>query len=138
TAMQRPRALPHALILLTAFFGGGRLAWADDRELTRIPFRPCFEAPGWQRPPEDRQLEFLSARPRYLPMTRAKLRSDKHWTSAFLLLTDYGLSARFDQTNLTGLWTLEHDFDHYFRSCYRGDRVRAMAQGQIAEILLIG
>jgi hypothetical protein len=102
-----------------------------------IAYEVCSEVPGWQRPSLEAQQQELAANPRYLegldqePLSSL---SEKFWTQPVITFTTYGLSARMEPINLSGVWTIADEV----WDCYEGDRPDAINAGLFAELWVIG
>ena len=128
-----------ATLLLATCLAGGRMAAAADPSISApLRLRVCYQAPRWRRPSAARQVTFLNAQKRYDPMTAAQLQDEPLWTHDLLLFTWYGLSARLDETNISGLWTLRERMTTLFDGCYGLKQVIAFGEGYLAEFWLIG
>lgn len=102
-----------------------------------VSFEVCADLPDWQRPDMDTQKSTLTENPRYggeLEAEPLKSLFDKFWNESIITFTTYGLSARMEPVNMSGLWTVIDDIG----TCYEGDRAEAINQQQWAEVWLIG
>src|SRR5262245_40726079 len=105
---------------------------------TRLGFHVCFEDRSWRRPSAAEHISLLNAQRRYRKMTPARLRQVPYWTRDVLVFTSYGLSARHDQLNLSGLWSLEDPKDAFFTRCYDHGGAQRLGEERVAEAWLIG
>lgn len=125
-----PSAIP---IAQTAIAPGSPI----NTESQPVSFEVCSNLPDWERPDLDAQTETLTSNPRYsdsLDVEPLQSLSEKFWHESIITFTTYGLSARTEPVNLSGVWTVIDAMD----PCYEGDRPEAINQGQLGEIWLIG
>jgi hypothetical protein len=102
-----------------------------------LPYEICSEVSGWQRPTPTQQQQVLASNPRYqggLDTPPLQGMADRFWEESVIAFTTYGLSARTEPVNLSGLWTIADDM----WTCYEGDRPEAINQGEWAELWVIG
>ena len=104
---------------------------------TTTEFLVCSEAPNWQRPSQDQQQKQLATDERYGSLLQDKdfqQLANQFWQHDILSFTTYGLSARMEPTNLSGLWAVADDV---WVSCYSHDEGSAINQGALAEAWLM-
>ncbi len=102
-----------------------------------VPHEVCAGDPTWVRPPWEEHQAALRRNPRYgVAIDREPLRSlgMGFWQESVIAFTTYGLSARMEPTNLTGLWTVMDTM----ADCHGDDRAEAINRGDLGEIWLIG
>lgn len=102
-----------------------------------VPYEICRELSDWERPSLDTQQQALAANPRYsegLDQEPLRSLSEKFWTQPIIAFTTYGLSARMEPINLSGVWTIADET----WTCYEGDRPDVINQGEMAELWVIG
>ncbi|MEL7315070.1 MAG: hypothetical protein AAFN08_08975 [Cyanobacteria bacterium J06559_3] len=110
---------------------------AIDTASQTVNFEVCSDLPDWERPDLDTQTETLTSNPRYsdsLDVEPLQGLAEKFWNESIITFTTYGLSARTEPINLSGVWTAIDAME----PCYQGDRPEAINQGQLGEIWLIG
>lgn len=102
-----------------------------------VNFEVCAAVDSWQRPSEDQQAKQLGSDARYAsaletdsPLKRA---SDQFWTQQVVSFTTYGLSARMEPVNLSGIWTVAEALD----TCYTPETTVAINNGDRAETWLL-
>lgn len=103
---------------------------------SEVAFEICADVADWQRPSEAEQAKQLGADPRYgeaLSGDPLKDVSNQFWNHQVISFTTYGLSARMEPVNLSGLWTVADDL----WGCYEGDAAEAINQGDRAETWLL-
>jgi hypothetical protein len=100
-------------------------------------FSVCSEATDWQRPNLDQQQKQLAADERYSTLLQDKdfqQVANQFWQHDVLSFTTYGLSARMEPINLSGLWSVADDI---WASCYSHDEGSAINEGNLAEAWLM-
>ncbi|WP_008308053.1 hypothetical protein [Leptolyngbya sp. PCC 6406] len=110
---------------------------ATPPEKAVVAYEVCSEVPDWVRPALEDQQQEMGQNLRYGDdLNQDPLRSlaEKFWNQPIISFTTYGLSARTEPINLSGLWTIADEM----WSCYEGDRPEAINQGEMAEIWIIG
>ena len=104
---------------------------------TTTEFLVCSEAPNWQRPSPDQQQKQLATDERYSPLLQDKdfqQLANQFWQHDILSFTTYGLSARMEPINLSGLWSLA---DEVWTSCYSQNEGNDINEGNLAEAWLM-
>lgn len=102
-----------------------------------IEFLVCSEANDWQRPSQDQQQKQLASNERYSALLQDKdfqQLANQFWQHDVLSFTTYGLSARMEPINLSGLWSVADDV---WASCYSHDEGTAINEGTLAEAWLL-
>lgn len=100
-------------------------------------FLVCSEAADWQRPSQDQQQKQLAADERYDSLLQDKefqQVADQFWQHDVLSFTTYGLSARMEPVNLSGLWAVADDM---WANCYSHGEDSAINEGTVAEAWLM-
>ena len=100
---------------------------------TSIAFSVCSEASDWQRPSLEQQTKQLATDERYSALLRDKefqQLADQFWQHDILSFTTYGLSARMEPVNLSGLWSVSEEV---WSNCYSQDEGSAINAGSLAE-----
>ena len=100
-------------------------------------FLVCSEAANWQRPEPDQQQKQLATDERYSTLLQDKdfqQLADQFWQHDVLSFTTYGLSARMEPINLSGLWSVA---DEVWANCYSHDEGSAINEGSLAETWLM-
>ncbi|ESA36289.1 hypothetical protein N836_08070 [Leptolyngbya sp. Heron Island J] len=100
-------------------------------------FFVCSEANDWQRPSQDQQQKQLANDERYSELLQDKdfqQLANQFWQHDVLSFTTYGLSARMEPINLSGLWSVTDDI---WASCYSHDQGSAINDGTLAEAWLL-
>ncbi|MEO0431496.1 MAG: hypothetical protein AAF151_07345 [Cyanobacteria bacterium J06656_5] len=100
-------------------------------------FLVCSEAANWQRPDPDQQQKQLATDERYSTLLQDKdfqQLADQFWQHDVLSFTTYGLSARMEPINLSGLWSVA---DEVWANCYSHDEGSAINEGSLAETWLM-
>ncbi len=100
-------------------------------------FLVCSEAADWQRPSQDQQQKQLANDERYSELLQDKdfqQLANQFWQHDVLSFTTYGLSARMEPINLSGLWSVADDV---WASCYSHDQGTAINEGTLAEAWLL-
>ncbi len=111
---------------------------AEERVEARsdLAFEVCADVVDWQRPSAAEQAKQLGTDVRYdeaLSGDPLKDASNQFWNHQVISFTTYGLSARMEPVNLSGLWTVADDL----WGCYEGDAAEAINQGDRAETWLL-
>ncbi|MGF1459188.1 MAG: hypothetical protein ACFBSG_09195 [Leptolyngbyaceae cyanobacterium] len=102
-----------------------------------VAFEVCGEIAGWERPTLEAQTAALTQNPRYgeaLETDPLKGLFEKFWHLPIITFTTYGLSARTEPIDLSGVWTGIEAMS----ACYEGDRPAAINNGELAEMWLMG
>ncbi|MGD1866140.1 MAG: hypothetical protein ACFB0D_16450 [Phormidesmis sp.] len=108
---------------------------SDSTESTIVDFEVCAAA-DWQRPSDAEQAKQLGDDARYEaalvdgPLKRA---SDQFWNHDVVSFTTYGLSARMEPVNLSGVWTVADEL----WNCYEPEATVAINNGSLAEAWLL-
>ena len=100
-------------------------------------FLICSESTDWQRPSHEQQQKQLANDERYSELLQDKdfqQLAHQFWHHDVLSFTTYGLSARMEPINLSGLWSVTDDV---WASCYNGDQGTAINEGTLAEAWLL-
>lgn len=107
---------------------------------TAIEFEICAAVDSWQRPSEVEQAKKLNQDSRYAVALNSdesenalKAASSQFWDHQVISFTSYGLSARLEPVNLSGLWTVENQL----LSCYESEVTMAINEGDRAEAWLL-
>ncbi|MEM9904574.1 MAG: hypothetical protein AAF921_06085 [Cyanobacteria bacterium P01_D01_bin.44] len=116
---------------------------ASETETAEVPserdvtYTVCSEIADWQRPSEGEQAKQLQSDARYdgaLQDDPLKSLVDSFWQHRVLSFATYGLSARVDPINFSGLWTVADDI---WTECYSGSEGEQINAGEIAEAWLM-
>ncbi|MEO0457767.1 MAG: hypothetical protein AAF152_14480 [Cyanobacteria bacterium P01_A01_bin.114] len=102
-----------------------------------IAYTVCSDLGNWQRPSDEDQAKQLQADARYeeaLQEEPLKSLADSLWQHQVISFTTYGLSARVDPINLSGLWTVADDI---WSDCYSGSEGEEINSGAMAEAWLM-
>ncbi|HEY9888068.1 MAG TPA: hypothetical protein V6D02_06680 [Candidatus Obscuribacterales bacterium] len=129
-----PASDPEAVTVIQA--NAPETAIADFTPRT-VAFEVCGEIPDWQRPTLADQTRTLTQNPRYgsaLEEEPLKSLFDKFWQESIITFTTYGLSARTEPIELSGIGTGIDAME----ACYGGDRPEAINQGTLGEVWLMG
>ena len=105
-------------------------------ESTAVSFEVCADVENWQRPSDAEQAKQLGADARYDAATQGdqlKAASAQFWNHEAVSFTTYGLSARMEPVNLSGLWTVADDL----WGCYEPEATVAINEGDRAETWLL-
>ena len=108
----------------------------NNKDLTEVSFDVCANVEGWQRPSEATQDKRLSSNARYgesLANGSLKDMSAQFWDHQVISFTTYGLSARIEPEDLSGVWTATDEM----ANCYQPETVMAINQGDRAETWLL-
>ncbi|MEM6251814.1 MAG: hypothetical protein AAF821_02730 [Cyanobacteria bacterium P01_D01_bin.156] len=100
-------------------------------------FSICSQAVDWQRPSLDQQQKQLTTNERYGGLLEDKAfqqLANQFWQYEILSFTTYGLSARMEPINLSGLWSVADDV---WNQCYAHDEGSAINDGTLAEAWLM-
>ncbi|MDJ0705423.1 MAG: hypothetical protein QNJ46_19260 [Leptolyngbyaceae cyanobacterium MO_188.B28] len=106
-------------------------------EAQQIEFEVCSQSPDWTRLSEADQLKQLRQNPRYGDAIEAEpLKSlfQGFWSHQAISFTTYGLSARIEPLNFSGLGEIADTFS----TCYEGSGAEKINGGQLAEVWLMG
>jgi len=109
---------------------------ADTSEANAVEFEVCAAVDDWQRPSDADQDKQLGSDGRYdavLEDDELKRASDRFWNYQAISFTTYGLSARMEPTNLSGVWTAADDL----WDCYEPETTVAINDGDLAETWLL-
>lgn len=104
---------------------------------TTAEFLVCSAAPEWQRPTQEQQQKQLANDERYSELLQDKefqQFANRFWQHDVLSFTTYGLSARMEPINLSGLWAVADDV---WANCYSNDEGTAINTGTLAEAWLM-
>ncbi|MBX2863730.1 MAG: hypothetical protein KTR27_09245 [Leptolyngbyaceae cyanobacterium MAG.088] len=105
--------------------------------LPTTDFLVCGEATDWQRPSRDQQQKQLASDERYAPLVQDKdfqQFADQFWQHDVLSFTTYGLSARMEPINLSGLQSVA---DNIWTNCYSHEEGNDINAGNLAEAWLM-
>lgn len=111
-------------------------AVANSESSSSVAFEVCAEVTSWQRPSEEEQAKQFGRDARYgeaIQDDALKSASTQFWTHDIISFTTYGLSARMEPVNLSGVWTAADDL----WGCYENDTTMAINQGDRAEAWLL-
>lgn len=100
-------------------------------------FLVCSEATDWQRPSPEQQQKQLADDERYgglLADKEFQQIATQFWQHDVLSFTTYGLSARMEPVNLSGLWSVADDV---WANCYGHGEGSAINAGNLAEAWLM-
>lgn len=100
-------------------------------------FLVCSETNNWQRPSLEQQQKQLAEDDRYDGLLQDKdfqQLANQFWQHNVLSFTTYGLSARMEPINLSGLWPVS---DEIWANCYSHDEGSAINEGNLAEAWLM-
>ena len=101
-----------------------------------VGYEVCADVENWQRPSETLQAKRLSEDARYgdaLESGSLKAASTQFWGHSVVSFTTYGLSARMEPENLSGVWTAAEEI----ASCYTPEDTVAINEGELAEAWLL-
>lgn len=101
-----------------------------------VSFEVCAAVENWQRPSEAEQAKQLGDDARYgeaLSDDALKRASSQFWDHQAVSFTTYGLSARMEPVNLSGLWTVTDEL----WNCYEPETTVAINEGARAETWLL-
>ena len=130
---------PSATMLTSNAVTQATVAQAEDEGAEAgsvIAFNVCAEVADWQRPSDAEQATQIGHDARYgeaLGDDPLKTASSEFWTHQAISFTTYGLSARMEPVNLSGLWTVADDL----WACYEDETITAINQGDRAETWLL-
>lgn len=113
-----------------------RDAIAQEVESDAISFETCAAVESWQRPNAEEQSKQLEKDARYSMSVgddATKATASQFWDQPVVSFTTYGLSARMEPTNLTGLWTVDSEM----QNCYTPETTAAINAGDRAEAWLL-
>ena len=129
-----------ALVMVTTL-GGIKAVSTSVRTADAVEAQPaatedfliCSEAADWQRPSPTQQQKQLASDERYNSLLEDKdfqQLADQFWHHDILSFTTYGLSARMEPVNLSGLWSVS---ETVWANCYTQDEGNAINEGSLAE-----
>ena len=102
-----------------------------------LDFEVCAAVDGWQRPSDEDQAKQLGEDVRYGAALETddalKRASTQFWDHDAISFTTYGLSARLEPVNLSGLWTVSDEL----WDCYEPEATVAINEGDRAETWLL-
>ncbi len=101
-----------------------------------VTFEVCADIDRWQRPSEAEQAKQIGGDARYteaLSRDPLKSASNQFWDHQVISFTTYGLSARLEPINLSGVWTVADDL----WNCYEEETAIAINAGDRAETWLL-
>lgn len=101
-----------------------------------VTFEVCADVDSWQRPSEDEQAKQIGGDVRYdeaLSGDPLKSAVNQFWDHQVISFTTYGLSARLEPINLSGVWTVADDL----WGCYEEETAIAINAGDRAETWLL-
>ena len=104
---------------------------------TSADFLVCSQAVDWQRPAQDQQQKQIATDERYSGLLQDKdfqTLATQFWQHDILSFTTYGLSARMEPINLSGLWSVADDV---WESCYSNNEGTEINEGALAEAWLM-
>lgn len=125
-----------SLIRVDAAVGSQSPTTSELREQS-ADFLVCSEASDWQRPSSDQQYKQMVADERYSELLHDKefqQFAEQFWQHDILSFTTYGLSARMEPVNLSGLWSVADDV---WANCYSHDEGSDINSGSLAEAWLM-
>ncbi len=109
-------------------------------EMTAVEFEVCAAVDSWQRPSDAEQAKKLNQDARYAVAlsnddleNSSKMAASQFWDHQVISFTTYGLSARMEPVNLSGLWTVEDQL----LDCYAPEATTAINEGDRAETWLL-
>ncbi len=108
---------------------------ASNENLASVSFDVCANVENWQRPSEAAQAKRLGSA-RYgesLASGSLKNASNQFWDHQAISFTTYGLSARVEPENLSGVWTATDEL----ANCYQPETTVAINEGDRAETWLL-
>ncbi len=110
---------------------------ANTAETGIVEFEVCAAVGDWQRPSDTDQAKQLGSDNRYDAALEEddwlKRASDQFWDRQAISFTTYGLSARMEPVNLSGVWTVADDL----WNCYEPETTTAINEGDLAETWLL-
>ena len=114
---------------------GSQEAIAQEVEGVAVEFETCAAIDNWQRPSVEEQSKHLEKDARYgvTAGDLSKATASPFWEQQAVSFTTYGLSARMEPVNLTGLWTVEDEM----QNCYTPETTMAINEGDRAETWLL-
>ncbi|MFK8183398.1 MAG: hypothetical protein AB8B99_08485 [Phormidesmis sp.] len=101
-----------------------------------VSYDVCADVENWQRPSEAVQAKRLGEDARYgeaLQTGALKKASTQFWDHSVVSFTTYGLSARMEPENLSGVWTASDEMT----GCYTPEDTVAINEGDRAETWLL-
>ncbi|MEM6451394.1 MAG: hypothetical protein AAF703_13895 [Cyanobacteria bacterium P01_D01_bin.105] len=105
-------------------------------QLAALDYEVCAAVESWQRPTEAVQAKRLGADARYreaLQTGSLKVAATRFWDHSVVSFTTYGLSARMEPENLSGVWTAIDEMTN----CYSLENTVAINEGNRAETWLL-
>lgn len=113
---------------------------ASTTDLASVSFDVCANVESWQRPSEAEQAKRISNNARYSESLASnsandslKRESAQFWDHQAISFTTYGLSARVEPENLSGVWTATDEMSN----CYQPETTVAINEGDRAETWLL-
>ncbi len=101
-----------------------------------VTFEVCADVESWQRPNQAEQIKHLRKDARYSSANSSealKSASTQFWDHQVISFTTYGLSARLEPENLSGVWTATDKMS----GCYVPETAMAINEGDRAETWLL-
>lgn len=108
----------------------------SDFQVSSVSYEVCSDVENWQRPSAVAQSKRLGDMARYgdaLQTDALKAASTQFWDHSVVSFTTYGLSARLEPENLSGVWTAAEEM----ASCYTAEDTAAINEGDRAEAWLL-
>lgn len=109
---------------------------SSESETNAIDYNICADVENWQRPSSAVQAKRINEDVRYRDSSQIdalKNASDQFWDHDVVSFTTYGLSARMEPENLSGVWTATEEI----ASCYTPEDTVAINEGNLAETWLL-
>ena len=102
---------------------------------TEVNFEVCANVENWQRPSEAIQTKRLDSNRYGESLADGSLKSAaaQFWDHQVISFTTYGLSARVEPENFSGVWTATDEM----ANCYKPETTAAINQGDRAETWLL-
>ncbi len=110
---------------------------SNSPDIETAEFLVCSEVTDWQRPSQEQQQKQLISDERYGALLEDKdfqQFAAQFWQHDVLSFTTYGLSARMEPVNLSGLQSVADDV---WTNCYSQDEGNAINAGTLAEAWLM-
>lgn len=105
--------------------------------LSSVTYEVCADVENWQRPSQTEQAKHLAKDIRYasgsIGNDALKSASKQFWDHQVISFTTYGLSARMEPENFSGVWTAVEDLN----GCYAPENTVAINEGDRAETWLL-
>lgn len=101
-----------------------------------ITFQTCNPSPNWVRPSLNEQQQQLESLPRYGSQLNSEpLKSEfaDFWNHKIFSFTSYGLSARIEPINFSGLWSVTEPI----LECYDSTVAEQVNSGEMGEVWLL-